>query len=206
MTLKKEKQLTEIQKETLVGSLLGDGALAQRRENKNARFHVRMGSLHKKELNNLYEIFKDMCKTPPKESLLFNKITQKEYNVISFMTLSYPCLNYYRKIFYNNGVKTVPLNIENLLTARGLAQWIMDDGGIDGKGLRLYTNSFLKESLELLQFVLANKFGIKSNIVHINKRRNLNQYKLYIKVESMDLLRTLVKPFMLPTMYYKLNL
>ena len=48
----------------------------------------------------LYEIFKDMCKTQPKISRTFNKKTNKEYKVISFMTLCYPCLNYYRDIFY----------------------------------------------------------------------------------------------------------
>lgn len=122
--MKKEKQLTQIQKETLVGSLLGDGALAQRKENKNARFPVRMGLLHKAELINLYEIFKDIEKTPAKESKTNNKLTEKEYNVISFMTLSYPCLNYYRSLFYSDGIKKRPSNIHDLLTARGLAQWI----------------------------------------------------------------------------------
>jgi hypothetical protein len=96
----------------------------QRKENINARFHVRMGSLHKAELINLYEIFKDIGKTPVKESKTFNKITQKESNVISFMTLSYPCLNYYRSIFYSDGRKKRPSNIDDLLTPRGLAQWI----------------------------------------------------------------------------------
>ena len=42
------KTLTQIQHEILVGSLLGDGALARRKENINARYHVkhRMGLIH----------------------------------------------------------------------------------------------------------------------------------------------------------------
>jgi hypothetical protein len=95
------KTLTQIQQEILVGSLLGDGALARRKENINARYHVRMGLIHETEIMYLYEIFKDMCQTAPKITTTFNLKTNKEYKVISFMTLSYPCLNYYRDIFYD---------------------------------------------------------------------------------------------------------
>lgn len=44
-----------------------------------------------------------------------------------FRTLAMPCLNYYHELFYN--VKIIPRNLEELLTARGLAYLIMDDGG-----------------------------------------------------------------------------
>jgi hypothetical protein len=122
------------------------------------------------------------------------------------MTLSYPCFNDYYNLFYNNGKKSIPLNIAELLTARGLAQWIMDDGGRDGNGLRLYTNSFTKKDLELLQQALKKNFDLNANIIHVNKKINSSQFKLYIKVESMIKLKLLVKPFMLPSMYYKIQL
>lgn len=204
--MKKLKTLTQLQQEILVGSLLGDGALAQRKENLNARYHVRMGLLHEAEIMDLFETFKDMCKTVPKLTTTFNKKTNKEYKVISFMTLSYPCLNYYRNLFYVDGIKKVPLNIKEMLTCRGLAQWIMDDGGADGNGLRLYTNSFTIKDIELLKSVLFENFKINAQISHVNRKRNPDQYKLYIPVESMDRLRSLVKDHILPSMKYKLNL
>ena len=40
-----------------------------------------------------------------------------------------PCLNYYHELFYKDNVKIIPINLEELLTARGLAYFIMDDGG-----------------------------------------------------------------------------
>lgn len=52
-------------------------------------------------------------------------ITQSLY----FRTLAMPCLNYLHDLFYSNSVKIVPKNLDELLTARGLAYWIMDDGG-----------------------------------------------------------------------------
>lgn len=44
--------------------------------------------------------------------------------------MTMPCLNYYRYLFYKDKVKIVPRNLGVLLTARGLAYFIMDDGGI----------------------------------------------------------------------------
>jgi len=44
-------------------------------------------------------------------------ITQSLY----FRTLSMPCLNYYYEIFYKDKKKLIPVNLDELLTARGLA-------------------------------------------------------------------------------------
>lgn len=52
-------------------------------------------------------------------------ITQSLY----FRTLAMPCLNYYYDLFYKDKIKVIPRNLDKLLTARGLAYWIMDDGG-----------------------------------------------------------------------------
>jgi len=82
----------------------------------------------------------------------------------------------------------------------------MDDGGADGNGLRLYTNSFTLEDIELLKSALFENLKIKAQISHVNRKRNSDQYKLYIPVESMDRLRSLVKDHILPSKYYKLNL
>lgn len=40
----------------------------------------------------------------------------------------------------------------------------MDDGGADGNGLRLYTNSFTIKDIELLKSALFENFNIKSQI------------------------------------------
>jgi hypothetical protein len=45
---------------------------------------------------------------------------------VQFATLSLPCFNYYRDLFYNSeNLKIVPSIIKNLLTPRGLAYWII---------------------------------------------------------------------------------
>lgn len=50
-----------------------------------------------------------------------NSVTQS----LCFRTSAMPCLNYYHDLFYKDRVKSIPRNLEDLLTARGLAFWIM---------------------------------------------------------------------------------
>jgi hypothetical protein len=82
-------------------------------------------------------------------------ITQSLY----FRTLAMPCLNYYHDLFYKNNVKIIPRILEELLTARGLAFLIMDDGGksVHNQSI-LHTRSFSIEEVEYLQTVLNKNF------------------------------------------------
>ena len=76
------------------------------------------------------------------ENEIYGWWTNKEYKSIKFQTLSLPCFNYYREIFYNEEkIKIIPNNIDNLLTAKGLAYWIMDDGYKSRKGIYIFSSS-----------------------------------------------------------------
>ena len=68
-------------------------------------------------------------------------------------------------------------------------------------GVRIATNSFTKEEVELLKLALETKFNIKSTL-----HKNNERYILYIKQESIPLLKNLVLPYMVPSMLYKLGL
>ena len=94
----------------------------------------------------------------------------------------------------------VPKNISELLTPLALAILIMDDGTWK-PGVRIATNCFTKEEVELLSLALDSKFNLKSSL-----HKNNNNYQLYIKQESLPLLRKLVLPYMVPSMLYKLGL
>ena len=82
----------------------------------------------------------------------------KSYSSVNFATLSLPCFNYYRNIFYNSdNLKIVPSNIQNLLTPRGLAYWIMDDGSLQNKGLHLNTYGFINQDVLKLKSTFLQK-------------------------------------------------
>jgi LAGLIDADG DNA endonuclease family len=109
----------------LIGLLLGDGHLQCR--NGNSRFIYGQSSLREHHLNYFYHIF-DLFKPfiskefKTKSRSFVDKVTKNTYSSIYFATLTLPCFNYYRNLFYNvENKKIVPLNINQLLTPRGLA-------------------------------------------------------------------------------------
>jgi hypothetical protein len=78
----------------------------------------------------------------------------------------------------------------------------MVDGYKHGEGLRLATHSFTIQDVILLVNVLIIKFDLKCTII---KGPKPDQFIIYIRVESMDKLRSLVLPFMHPSMIYKIK-
>lgn len=139
-----------------------------------------------------------------KEKTFLHKQTNKNYSSVNFATLSLPCLNYYRNLFYNSiNLKIVPSNIQNLLTPIGLAYWIMDDGSLQNKGLHLNTYGFNTEDIFNLKITLENMFGKNSLKCSIHKHKKGN--RIYIWEESMVLLRANISQFMHEDMLYKIN-
>ena len=142
---KENLTLSEIQKETLIGVLLGDAHLSRPKPTHNTKLVFdQSNSLHKEYLLHLYDVFKSLTNTEP---YVTNRKpdtrTGKVYNSIRFSTLSLPYLNYYYELFYKDGRKIIPNNINELLTARGLAYLIMDDGGKSYYGSNYYSYKIL---------------------------------------------------------------
>ena len=110
-----------------VGLLLGDGHIQNRNLSKNSRFIYAQSSLrinHFNYFNHILELFKPYLSKDfkLKERSFTDNRTNINYSSVQFATLSLPCFNYYKDIFYNSeNLKIVPSNIENLLSPRGLA-------------------------------------------------------------------------------------
>lgn len=128
-----------------MGLLLGDGHIQKRTTNGNSRFIYAQSSLRIHHLNyfkHVLALFNPYLSKgfKLKERTFTDKRTNRNYSSVNFQTLSLPCFNSYRSLFYNSDhSKVVPSNIANLLTPRGLAYWIMDDGSLQNKGLHLNT-------------------------------------------------------------------
>lgn len=78
----------------------------------------------------------------------------------------------------------------------------MDDGSRVGQGIKWSTNSFLYEDCLRLSKVLFDIYGLRTSV---HSAGVPNQYVIYVLKESMPLLRTIVKPYMVPSMLYKLG-
>ena len=195
--------------EIIVGLLLGDGHIQRRSITGNSRFIYGQSSLRKHHFNyfNLvFNLFQPYLTTDFnfKERSFLDKRTQITYSSVSFATLSLPCFNYYHDLFYStNKNKIVPLNIDKLLTPRGLAYWIMDDGSLQNKGLHLNTYGFNSEDVLKLKLCLENLFG--NNSLKCSIHKHPKGQRIYIWEESIGLLRDQISNFMHEDMLYKIN-
>ena len=194
--------------EILVGILLGDGHVQKRSLNGNSRFMYGQSSLRIHHLNyfkHVLNLFKPYLSETfkLKEKTFKDNRTNNTYKSVNFSTLSLPCFNQYKSLFYKNNKKIVPINIQELLTPIGLAYWIMDDGSIQNKGLHLNTYAFNSEDVLKLKSTLENMFGNNSLKCSIHKHKKGN--RIYIFGESMDIFRNNISVHMHEDMLYKLN-
>jgi hypothetical protein len=205
---KNSYQLSEFLKQVLVGKLLGDAHMRKYNTSENSKSNARiifLQSLEQSELiYNLYELFKDFTVSPPKVNSSLIKETGNMRHNISFGTRTLPCFNEYFHLFYKDRVKIVPTKIKDIITGLSLAYWIMGDGSWKGYGLRLHTNNFTKDEVELLISSINRKFGFSSSINIANKSKS--QYTIYIPSKDIENLRSLVIPYILPSFRHKLGL
>jgi len=78
----------------------------------------------------------------------------------------------------------------------------MDDGSKHGEGLHISVYAFTTTDVDKLIYVLQTKFQFITSI-HYNRDR---KPRIYIFKESMPKLISLVKPFFIKEMLYKLGL
>jgi hypothetical protein len=170
---------------------------------------VSFGAKHSPYLHHLYDLFEPYTNTGPASISVYNKKTKTNHEVLKFNTVSLPQLLYYHRLFYvlnsvGKLIKIVPGNIEELMSPIVLAHLIMGDGNLKlpDEIIRIYTNSFTKEEVELLSLAITKKLNILSKVTH---DRN-NQYMITISKSQLPLVRELTKSYVCPSMYYKLGL
>lgn len=195
--------LDDYLKQVLVGNILGDVYMRRFSENSNTRVIFRQGSTNASYLLHLYGLFQRFVASPPTSTTIIDPKTGRARYNLSFSTLALPCFNKLYESFYVDKVKRIPSNIAEMLTPVSLAYWIMDDGSFTGSGLRISTNAFSSNDLDLLIEALEKNFSIKAtrNIQY----RDKSQYTLYISKNQLPLVRSLVKEHMHPDMLYKLG-
>jgi len=100
---------------------------------------------------------------------------------LRFLTMALPCLNYFHGLFYKDKVKIVPKNLGELLTARGLAHFIMDDGGLSVYNQTiLHTRAFKLEDVKHIQFVLLEKFGLTTSPLGLVPQQGWKKKNMYM--------------------------
>ncbi len=200
---KKTLKLTELQKEVLTGTLLGDGCLETQNNGRTYRLKIEHSLQQKDYVDWKYKAFKDWVLTEPKvrEHSSYGLVR----NNYRFSTISNGSFRFYAQQFYKNGKKIIPKLISKLLTPLALAVWFMDDGSIKSKShkaLVIHSQGFDKIDLQRIIKILEDKFGIKSVL---RKRQDGSGYIIYLLSKTINKFISLIGEYILPAMKYKLG-
>lgn len=185
--------LTSIQKEILVGSLLGDGALRKQGTRTNALLEVNHSFQYREYVDWKWKNFEEFVKTPPKSRHgNGNRIAYR------FTTQSLPLFTEYYLKYYSSGKKAVSTDL--ILTNLMLSVWFMDDGSKSRNTFYLNTQQFDLVSQKILMNILDRDLGIKSSL-----NRDKQYFRIRIRTESAGLFRNIVAPHLLPCFRYKID-
>lgn len=183
--------LTSTQHDVLVGSMLGDGTLRRQGNRKNALLEVNHSIKHHQYVDWKYGHFAQLTKSPPKQRQ--GRGVRVAYR---FTTRSLPEFTEYYLQYYCGGKKVIPTDLK--LSPLSLAVWFMDDGARSRSSFYLNTQQFIVVEQQLLQNALL-KLGIRSS---------LNRDKIYFRIRvasgSAGRMQSMIAPFVLPCLRYKL--
>lgn len=87
------------------------------------------------------------------------------------------------------------------MTDKSLAYWFMDDGAKRSNvaAVRFCTESFTRDEVDLLISILKDKFDIIGT-----PNKDSNGWRISISTKSYGKFYDLVKPYVIPSMMYKL--
>lgn len=191
-------KLKELQKEILIGIILGQGHLLTINKGKTFRLKIEQSVKHKDYVFHLYDIWKEFCLTSP---TIIKNDSRLYY---TFQTISLSSFRFYAQLFYDvKGKKIIPREslLLKLLTPLGLAYWFMDDGSLkslQSKGVFLNTQGFTVAEIKTLSRVLKKKFSLDAW-----KSKDKTGFRIYISGKSYEKLRNLIFPYLQESFYYK---
>jgi len=207
LSLKKEMQLSSLQRSFIIGSMLGDATMRIGKKAKNANFKIDHCLEQKKYVFWKYGILKNFVTTPPKISYRTTKEGVRYKKSWWFRTLRHPVLTeiynqFYTKDSYRCGRKIVPDFIADNINPFIMAIWVMDDGSYNQGKIDISTYSFTLKEIEKLCRIIKKKFEI--TFLYYNDRDK--GYRIYCNKKETQKLIDLICPYIIKTMRYKIGL
>ena len=189
----KPYEITPIEEEILIGTLLGDSSI--RLENKNPRFtcahSLKQEGLIDELIKQLPSMNLKKYYVNPKE----DKRTGKTYNSVWCSSNNNSALLKLYNVFYKE-IKIIPLEIINNLSARSLAWMFMDDGWKNNGTYGLATNCFSKGELEIFCKTMLTKFNLQFDIE--------KNHSLRLRKKDANKFTNLIKDYIVDCCKYKL--
>lgn len=202
-------------KEILVGTLLGDSTVRKYNRNcESARILNSCICCGHSYLQKEYALYLKKCLENAGLKISYTENSKITYSYIkdhiakvngicNVSTQKNISFNSWRDDWYPDGKKIVPRSIENIISAKSLAFWFMDDGTLSNtkkeKHYTICTQGFTCEDVDYLREILLKKFNI-----HTTRQKSICGPIIYIRSFSKKLFTELIRPYVCETMKYKL--
>lgn len=193
-------KLSTVQREALVGLLLGDGCLESRNKFQTYRLKIEQSARHEAYVRHILDVFRPWVLSGPR--MRSSTRNGKEHVSWAFNTVSHAAFRFYGQQFYADQQKQVPRLIHRWLTPRAIAYWFMDDGSIksrQSKGVIFNTQGFPRQDVERLCDVLDQQFGLLAQT-----RRQKDGLQIFVSGKSYERFVDLIGPFVIDSMRYKI--
>lgn len=183
------------QQQIFIGSLLGDMGLQMPKLGKHARGCFAHSLKQENYCKWIQQELSNFCSQGIYKEQ-HDKRTGKIYKCyyVSLKSSEYLTILYNK--FYLHDKKIVPKDLLYMLDGLGIAVWFMDDGYVSSGSYKIATNCFSLEDLNIIKEFFKTKFDIN---ISIHK-----SHTIYIKADSRDKFKNLVKDYIHPDCLYKL--
>lgn len=214
---------------TLIDFTLGDGSIQKYKETHNATFKMEHSIKQREYLWHKIDVLRQLG-LEGKEAFSTRTLKNREaaYDMCSCVFRQHPAINTAYKWSYNKGRKAIDKALINQLDAKSLAYFFMDDGSgpktyrsvskINGvrymytypqpkiEHYSLSTYNCTLDELRLLQDWLLGAFGIATRL-KLDKRAKTcyGAFIVTCGIENKDKFRDTVRPFIIPSMLYKIE-
>ena len=196
----RETPITSIQKQFLVGHILGDGCVY--RDGPKSMYKIEVS--HKKE-HAQYFHWKVSMLDPFINTWRESFDKRGNSIMLNSTTICHHGFKIFADMFYDNQrIKHVPDGLEMYLTPLALAVWIMDDGNLNnGVNLRMATHSFTESENYKLRDYLRSLYSVRSKVFKVNYKNKI-YYRLSINKENTIKISNIVRPYIIDCMKYKI--
>lgn len=172
----KQQSFTDLEREVVLGCLLGDGTLS--RAGKQYRLRVEHAEQDRDYVLWKYELLRRFCMSDVQ--------TVKQHRSCRFGTVGHPHLTQLRQEWYRPS-KIVPSGMQ--LTPLMVAIWFMDDGTKHRDTVDFSVHSFSEECIRRLRQSLV-ELEVQTSVNHDGKG-----HRLYVLKKSYPRFERLTKPY-----------
>lgn len=187
----------------IFGSLLGNAYAEKLSIEQGTIVTLFQEGIHIEYIYFLHKLFSYLGYCNPKPPKITTRlgVKGKIFKKVEFSTWSYTSFNWIYDLWYKNNIKCVPECISSYLTPLTLATWVMNNGARVGKILKFSKNYYTYKECLILIKALNNNFNLKA---YVELTGSKDKYTICICKESMENLRKIICPYMVPEMKHKI--